>query len=127
LQAYQQHLDEIAALGATLVAVSPQTPDNSLSMTEKGALGFPVLSDEGNRVARDYRLHFTLSEVLQPIYAKIGIDLPVFNGDGSWPLPVPGTFVIGTDGIVRSAFVDADYTHRLEPSAILDVLRGMLG
>jgi peroxiredoxin len=109
--------------GASLVAISPEVPDKSLSTTEKNALQFEVLSDVGNKVARQFGLVFALVDVLRPIYKHIGADLPVYNGDESWELPMPGTFVVAPDGIIRLAFVDADYTHRLEPQAILESLR----
>lgn len=119
LRAYQQILPQIQELGATLVAISPQTPDNSLSTAEKKGLTFPVLSDAGNGVARRYGLVFAVSETLRTSGAR----LPSYNGDDSWELPMPGTFVIAPDGTVRLAFVDADWTKRLEPAAILDTLR----
>ena len=119
LRAYQAILPLIQELGASLVAVSPQTPDNSLSTAEKKGLTFPVLSDAGNKVARQYGLVFSLSETLRTVSAN----LPSFNGDDSWELPIPGTFVIAHDRTVRLAFVDADWTKRLEPAAILDTLR----
>jgi peroxiredoxin len=116
-------LAEVHASGASLVAISPQTPDNSLSMAERNKLQFAVLSDTGNRVARSYRLVFALADVLRPIYQTIGADLTAYNGNEDWELPIPGTFVIAPDGTVRLAYVDADYTHRLEPSAIIESLR----
>jgi len=119
LRAYQAILPEIRALGATLVAVSPQTPDNSLSTAEKNGLTFPVLTDAGNQVARRYGLVYAVSARLRAASAH----LPTYNGDESWELPMPGTFVIAPDGMVRLAFVDADRIKRLEPAAILDTLR----
>src|SRR5438067_5320090 len=100
------------ALGASLMAISPNLPDHSLAMAEKEGLTFDVLSDVGNRVARQWRLTFPLAGVLRPIYAKIGADLPSYNGDDSWELPMPGTFVIDQHGTVQLASVDADYTRR---------------
>jgi peroxiredoxin len=123
LQVYQQRVAEMQALGATLVAISPQTPDNSLSMAEKNALQFEVLSDQGHKVARDYKVVFSLPDVIRTIYAQIGADLPKYNGDESWELPMPGVFVIAPNGTIRLAFVDADYSHRLEPQAIIDSLK----
>ena len=119
LRAYQAGLPQIRELGARLVAVSPQTPDNSLTTAEKKGLTFPVLSDAGNAVARRYGLVFSLSQTLRAVSA----DLPAYNGDDSWELPMPGTFVIAPDGTVQLAFVDVDWTRRLEPAAILDALR----
>lgn len=121
LRAYQAILPQIWELGATLVAISPQTPDASLTTAEQKGLTFPVLSDAGNAVARRYGLVFSLSEALRAVSA----DLPAYNGDDTWELPLPGTFVIAPDGIVQLAFVDADWTQRLEPAAILDALRDL--
>jgi len=119
LRAYQAILPHIVSLGAKLVAVSPEKPDFSTDIVAKANLTFPVLSDVGNRVARDYRLVFTLPEALRPYTAN----LPQHNGDESWELPMPGTFIIAPDGLIRLAYVHADYTKRLEPSEILETLR----
>jgi len=124
LRAYQAVLPEITKLGATLVAVSPQLPDNSLSTVEKYALEFEVLSDAGSAVARRLGLVFRLSDELLTIYDEIfKIHLPDYNGDTSWELPIPATYVIDPDGVIRFAFVDPDYTRRLEPALILEALR----
>jgi peroxiredoxin len=82
-----------------------------------------VLSDAGNNVARQFKLVFPVAEILRSIYKNIGADLPAYNGDESWELPMPGTFVVDKSGTVCLAFVDADYTRRLEPQAIVDCLR----
>lgn len=113
------------ALGASLVAISPQTPDNSLSTAEKNDLQFEVLSDAGNTVARQFKLVFALADILRPLYTQIGADLPKYNNEESWELPIPGTFVIAQDRTIRLASADADYTHRLEPSAIIESLRSL--
>ena len=124
MRAYQQRLPEIRAGGAQLVAISPQRPDQSLSMAEKNALEFEVLSDAGNRVARQFGLVFPLAARLRQVYKNVGgIDLSVYNGDESWELPMPGTFVIALDRTVQLAYVEADYTRRLEPEEILDCLQ----
>lgn len=122
LRALQAIQSDIEALGGTLVAVSPQTPDNSLSTAEKNELTYEVLSDVGNVVARDYGLVFQLPENLRPIYSGFGIDVPAHNGDDTFELPIAATYVIGADGTVAHAFVNADYTQRLEPSEILSAL-----
>lgn len=123
LRALQQALPEITAAGATLVAVSPQTPDNSLSTVEKNELTFEVLSDVNNEVAQSYGLVFQLPEALRPIYANFGIDVPAHNGDDTFELPIAATYVISKDGTVAHAYVDADYTKRLEPSDIVATLQ----
>lgn len=119
LRAMQQVLRQIQALGANLVAISPQTPDESLTTAEKKGLSFAVLSDAGNRVARSYGLVFKLSHTLDAIQQSFSIDLARSNGNASKELPVPGTFVVGRDGRIVSSFVDADYRLRVEPAEIL--------
>ncbi len=125
LAALQRHLPGIKALGATLIAVAPQTPDRSLSTAEKHALEFEVLSDVGDRVARDYGLVFQVAKALRPIYRSWEINLPAWNGDESWELPVPATYVLDRDGVVRTARVDTDYTQRMEPAEIIAALRAL--
>jgi len=119
LQALQAHLDQITALGATLVAISPEVPDQSLTAQEKFDLKFPVLSDVGNQVARQFGLVFTLDESLRPIYDGFGIDIPAHNGDSSFELPVPATYLVGADGTVLNHFVDVDYRERLAPATAI--------
>jgi len=123
LRAYQSIVPDLNALGASLVAVSPMLPDNSLSMAEKNSLEFAVLSDLGNAVARAYGLVWRFPPELRELYASFRIAVPEVNGDDSWELPIPATFVVGPDGIVRFAFVDPDYTRRAEPAEILETLR----
>lgn len=122
LRALQNALPAIKRLGAELVAISPQTPDESLSTAEKNALAFPVLSDVGSATAKAYGIAFDLAEELRPIYRRFGHALPDKNGDDSWVLPIPATYVIDTNGTVVLAFVDVDYRNRLEPAEIISVL-----
>jgi len=119
----QLELPRIGDLGAGLVAVSPQTPDNSVSTAERMKLTFEVLSDAGNRVARQFGIVYVLSEELRPIFAGFGIDLPAANGDDTFELPIPATYVIDRDRKIRMAFVDADYTQRVDPEVVISVLR----
>ncbi|MGB3491330.1 MAG: peroxiredoxin-like family protein [Elainellaceae cyanobacterium] len=122
LKALQAVVAQVEAEGASLVAISPQTPDQSLSTQEKNELEFEVLSDVGNRVARQFGLVFALPDDLRPIYESFGIDLPAHNGDRTFELPVPATYVVATDGSVTYAFADADYTRRADPSEVLNAL-----
>jgi peroxiredoxin len=122
LRALQNKLVEITAAGATLVAISPQTPDNTLSTSEKLGLAFPVLSDEDNQVAESFGLVFTVPEALRLVYSGKGIDLPSANGDNTFRLPIPATYLIRTDGTVAWRFVDPDYTKRAEPDDLLAAL-----
>jgi len=122
LHALQAHQDKINELGATLVAISPQRPDESLSTAEKNQLTFSVLSDVNNLVAGQFGLVFTLSEKLRPMYQGFGVDLPTYNGTDTFELPVPATYVINQDGIIVSDYVNADYKQRMEPELILQAL-----
>ena len=119
LRAYQQVLPQLHALGASLVAISPQTPDHSLAMAEKLELTFALLSDIGNRVARQFGLVFTLDEVVRGAHQQVGADLPTFNGDDAWELPMAGVFLVDQSVTVRLAFVDPDFTRRLDPSVVI--------
>jgi peroxiredoxin len=124
LQAYQAILPEIKALGASMVAISPQTPEYSLSMAQKHDLGFEVLSDMDNEVARQYGVVFSLGPSLRDLYInKFGVDLKDYNATDAYELPMPGTFIVATDGTIRFAWVDPDYTMRLEPAEIIQRLR----
>jgi peroxiredoxin len=125
LRAYQASLGAIEAHGATLVAISPQTPDYALSDKEKKALTFPVLSDVGNRVAREYGLVVKFSAGLQKVQAAFDAPLPRFNGDESWEAPTPAVFVVDRGGVIRFASANADYTKRVEPAAILRCLEAL--
>jgi peroxiredoxin len=127
LHAYQQALPQLRALEATLVAISPQTPDHSLSIVEKIELTFAVLSDVGNRVARQFGLVFTIDEAVRSAHERVGANLPAFNGDDSWELPMTGTFLIDQSGIVRLAFVNPDFTRGLDPSVIVARLKELRG
>lgn len=122
LRAYQEFLPRIRALGAALVAISPQTPDATLSTVEKRNLEFRVLSDAGNSVARQYGLVWKVPAALDAMQKGFGIDLAQSNGDTSNELPVPGTFVIGRDGRVASSHVNADWRIRVEPAEIIRAL-----
>ena len=122
LRDYQERLGEIEARGATLVAVSPQTPDSSLTAKEKGDLSFPVLSDVGGATSREYGLLFQVDEATRERYRAVGVDLERYNDTDAWELPVPATYVIGRDGTVQAAFVEADYTQRASVRQILDAL-----
>jgi peroxiredoxin len=125
LRALQQQLPAIQRLGATLVAISPQSPDATLSTAEKNALAFLVLSDSGAKVAKAYGIAFDLADELRPIYSRFGHGLPEMNGDDSWVLPIPATYVIDRDGSIVLAFVDVDYRNRLEPTEVVAALEAL--
>jgi peroxiredoxin len=116
-------LADIRSLGAELAAVSPELPDRSRITVEKNSLTFHVLSDAGNKVAKEFGLVFQLPTDLREFYLSLGIDLSVHNGDQSYELPLPATYVIDRGGIIRAVFADADYVKRMEPAEILAALR----
>ncbi|MGP8300289.1 peroxiredoxin-like family protein [Streptomyces inhibens] len=122
LRALQEQTDAIAAHGARLVAVSPQIPDESLTLAEKHALTFPVLSDLGCDTAKQYGLSFDLPDDLAAVYDSFGFDLQRVNGGHPRTLPLPATYVIDRDATIRWAFIDTDYTTRAEPSDVLAAL-----
>ncbi|WP_141432139.1 peroxiredoxin-like family protein [Bacillus sp. 03113] len=123
LKAYQRILHDIKETGAQLIAVSPQTPDASLTMKEKNELEFFVLSDPNGLVAENYQLLFKLPDYLIEIYKQSGLDVPSHNGNDAWELPVPATYLIDQNGKIRFASVDPDYRNRVEPSELIELLR----
>ncbi len=122
LRGLQSALPQFEEYGASLVAISPETPDHSLSSVDKHSLTFEVLSDQGNRVARQFGLVFELPLALRPVYEQFGIDVPAHNGDESFELPIPATYVIDPSGIIQFAFVNVDYKQRAEPSDLIAAL-----
>ncbi|PLY15663.1 MAG: peroxiredoxin [Sedimenticola sp.] len=119
MKALHAFLPEIEARGARLVGMSPETPDKAMTTAERNDIAIDILSDPGNRVAEQLGLVFELPESLREIYAKLGIDIPAFNGDESFKLPVPATYIIGQDGVIFYDFVNSDYTQRMEPAEIV--------
>ena len=120
LRTYGLRAADFSQRGARLVAVSPQTPDNSLTMAEKHSLAFPVLSDEGGEVIGTYGLKYDVAS--REVYETAGVDLAKFNGKGGWTLPAPAVFVIDREGTVRFVSVNGDYTQRAEPDEALAAL-----
>jgi peroxiredoxin len=126
LRGLQRVLPEIVQAGASLVAISPQLPDSSLSTEEKNQLTFPVLSDIGNRVAARFGIVFTLPAALVQAYQAMGRDLVEINGeDGAAQLPMPATFILNRSGVIRLAFVEEDWSKRLDPDVVVNTLRGL--
>jgi len=125
LKALQDNLSEIETAGGKLVAITPELPDNSISSVEKHNLKFEVLSDVGNKIAKEFGLVFNLAEELCPIYKQFDFDIPKYNGDETWSLPIPATYVINKDGVITDCFVDANYTRRMEPLSIIEALKKM--
>jgi peroxiredoxin len=122
LRALQAALPEIRKRSASLIAISPQSQDHAVSLTEQAELEFDVLSDVDQHVIRDYGVQYTLPAGLESVHLDIGVDLRDQNADGSWTLPVPATFVINREGTVVAASIEVDYRTRMEPAVILEVL-----
>jgi peroxiredoxin len=126
MRAYQAVLPEMKKQNASLVAISPEVPDESLSFQEKLDLDFEVLSDHENRVAHAFGLVFRLGDDIIDIFSNtFSIELPKKNGEASWELPIPATYVIDRDRTITVAFVEPDYTKRIEPDALLAALATM--
>jgi len=127
LRALQGINDELQALGAKLIAVSPQSPDASMTTKEKNELEFEVLSDAGNVVSKEYGLIFSLAEELRPIYLSFGIDIPASNAEDSYEIPMPAIYVVNKKREIIFSFIDEDYTKRCEPQDILNAIKKAKG
>ncbi|MFK8037236.1 MAG: peroxiredoxin family protein [Crocinitomicaceae bacterium] len=124
LHAMQENLPLFKELGANLLALTPELPDSSISTSEKNDLDFQVLSDLNNQVARQYKVVFTLTDDVGDLYEN-GFGLSQYNGNNDNELPLAATYIVGTDKIIKYAFLDPDYRNRAEPSDIINVLEKM--
>jgi peroxiredoxin len=123
LEAMNLILPQIEQAGASLLAISPQTIQQSFFMADQHKLRFPLLSDAGNEVARRCGVVYRVADEQRAIYRRAFINLPFANGDHSWELPIPATFIFNRDGTVLYAAASEDYTERPEPSDILHTLQ----
>lgn len=119
MKALHDALPAIEARGARLVGMAPELPDRALLTVERHGLAIDILSDVGNRVAERLGLVFELPEALRPVYERFGLDVPAYNGDRTFRLPVPATYIVDQQGMIVFDFVNADYTRRAEPAAIV--------
>lgn len=126
LRAWQQRAADLARLGATLLAISPQTPDHSMHMAENNQFAFTVLSDSNLDAANGFELAYTLPPELVSFYGSVGTDIPVLNGNGLWVLPVPATYVIDTEGRISFAHIEEDIRKRAEPADVLRAIEGLV-
>lgn len=122
LQALQAALPAVQEAGAKLVAISPQLAANSRKAVRQNSLTFPILSDSHNDVAAAFGLRFELQDYLVDLYKSLKNELPAFNGDASWTLPMPARYVVAQDGTIVYAEVNPDYTRRPEPSDMLPAI-----
>ncbi|WP_262694514.1 peroxiredoxin-like family protein [Kordiimonas aquimaris] len=123
LYAYEQELEAIKGLGASLIAITPESPDNSLTTAEKNELSYDVLSDTGFAASDAFGLTFSFPPALQKIYEGFGLNVPETNADDAWRLPIPAAYVIGQDGTVIRHHVDVNYTERLDPLDAIAALK----
>ncbi len=119
LKEYQSMYDKFEKSGCQLIAISPDTKLEIKKMKKNFDFTFPVYSDQNNAVAKKFGLAFKLSDDLQSVYKKFGIDLEKSHGNNNQELPLPGTYVIDKNGKVIYAFFDVDYTKRAEPKEVL--------
>jgi peroxiredoxin len=128
LRAYQQQLvPSLKAQGASLIAISPQTPEATLGTVERQNLTFDVLSDQGNRVARQFGLVYQLDDEMRQVQRELGIDLRLYNHNNSYELPLAATYVIDPSGRITYAHITTDFTRRADPDDILAALAATAG
>jgi peroxiredoxin len=122
MEAMNQIVPQIEAAGASLVIISPQTAKQSSFMHDQHKLRFPLLSDAGNGVARQFQLVYRVAAEQEALYRRTFVNLPNTNGDDSWELPIPATYILDRDGTVLNASASEDYTERPEPLDLLGIL-----
>jgi len=122
LRSLQLNLDKFQAKGVTLVAISPELSNTAPATTEKNELKFPVLSDVGNKFARELGIIFPMPDSMRPTFKAFGHDLVERNGDDSFEVPVPASLLVDKKGIVRNTYINPNYWERLEPSTALEWL-----
>jgi peroxiredoxin len=123
MEAMNLVLAQIEKAGAALVAISPQTVKQSFFMHDQHKLRFPLLSDAGNKVAQQFGLTYRVPEPQEAVYRRAFVNLPFTNGDDSWELPIPATYILDSDGAVLYASANEDYTERPEPTEVVGILQ----
>lgn len=115
----QNSVNEIKNAGANLIVISPQLQEKSAEIISENAFEYPILFDKGNEVAKKFGIAFTLAEPLRPIHKAFDMDIPAHNGDESFGLPVPATYVVNRDNKIIYASVNPNWMERAEPSEYL--------
>jgi len=123
MEAMNLVLPQIEQAGASFVAISPQTVKQSFFMHDQHKLRFPLLSDAGNKIARQFGLTYRVPAPQEAVYRRAFVNLPFTNGDDSWELPIPATYILDRDGTVLYASANEDYTERPEPAEILGIIQ----
>ena len=122
MEAMNLILPQVEEIGATFAAISPQTVKQSFFMHDQHKLRFPLLSDVDNKITHQFGLTYRVPEYQQALYKKTFVNLPFINGDDSWELPIPATYILDLDSTILYASANEDYTERPEPSDILKAL-----
>jgi peroxiredoxin len=122
MEAWQGMLPQVKQKGAALMAISPMSIQQCDFMRDQHKLMFPILSDQGNKLGTQFGIAYKVPAYQQELFSTVFINLPHIHGEDSWTLPLPSTFVIGPDGVIKYAFSDVDYTLRAEPSEVLQAL-----
>jgi peroxiredoxin len=122
LAALEEARPDLETRGALLLAISPQTAPNSRKIERDNRLGFPILSDKGNKIAEAFHLRWTVPDYLRAVHKQLGANLTAFNGEDTWTLPMPARYVVNQNSVIAYAEVNADYTRRPDPSELLPVL-----
>jgi len=122
LKAWERCMPQLKKMGANLVSITPNLREKSAEFIAENPFTFDILCDQNNQVAKAYGLVFTLPEELHPVYLNFGVNLPEYDGNADYELPIPATYLIGSDGTIMQAFVNADYTQRMEPAEIISFL-----
>ncbi len=123
MEAMNLILPQIEQAGTSLVAISPQTVKQSFFMHDQHKLRFPLLADAGNQIARRFGLTYRVPSLQEAVYRRAFVNLPFANGDESWELPIPATYILDRDGSVLYASANEDYTERPEPADIVSLLQ----
>jgi peroxiredoxin len=126
LKEFKNYYQAFKNAGLEVIAISPEKPSYSEIFNNKNSLPFPLLFDQDNKIAKKYHLNFTLDPQLVPIYKQYGINIGERNGNGEWEIPVPATFIISKDKIIKYVFADVDYKHRAEPDSVLALAKARL-
>lgn len=122
LRAYQTILQDINTLGAKLIAITSESPDDSMTTAEKNKLDFTILTDTNHAFSQSMGICFDMPADLQLVYKELGIDLSLINASGKWILPIPATFIVNRNGQIAKTFIDLNYRVRLEPKDALNAL-----
>ncbi|WP_294962840.1 peroxiredoxin-like family protein [uncultured Gilliamella sp.] len=124
LQHFQNNLKQLQQVSDVhFIAISPQKIEISAKLQQDNAIDFTILSDVGNHIAQQYGLVFTLPQNVRELYQNLGADIPKFNGDDSYQLPIPATYLIGQDKQILFSYINVNYMERVDISELVDVLK----